>query len=108
MRALRITAGGWWQTVDIDPTTNRPHTTAVALRHNIELWYRSDADTGAEPNMAAMTLLPSVSDLGPHALPMIYGDAFVVGVDPATGTPAPMTGQQYHAISYALLSSLAA
>ncbi|WP_342314769.1 hypothetical protein LIX17_25365 (plasmid) [Mycobacterium avium subsp. hominissuis] len=108
MRALRITASGWWQTVDIDPTTSRPQTAAVALRHNIELWYRTAADPDAEPNMAAMTLLPSVSDLGPHTVPMIYGDAIVVGVDPASGTPAPMTERQYHAISYALLSSLSA
>jgi hypothetical protein len=30
--------------------------------------------------MAAMTLLPTVSDLGPEAVPMIYGDAVVMGL----------------------------
>lgn len=110
MRALRISADGWWQTVDIEPTAaSRAQTATLALRHNIALWHRPDGDAGdPEPNMAAMTLLPSVSDLDPHTLPMIYGEAIVIGVDPATGTPAPMTEQQYHAISYALLSSLAA
>lgn len=109
MRALRINADGWWQTVDIEPTpTSRTQAATLALRHNIELWYRPEGNAATEPNMAAMALLPGVSDLGPHTLPMIYGEAIVVGVDPATGTPAPMTEQQYHAISYALLSSLAA
>jgi len=105
MRALRISADGWWQTIDVE-LTHASHT--LALRHNIELRYDADNAAGAEPNMAAMALLPGVCDLWPHTLPMIHGEAIIVGVDPATGAPAPMTDQQYHAISYALLSSLAA
>ncbi|KKF02906.1 hypothetical protein A5739_24315 [Mycobacterium colombiense] len=109
MRALRISADGWWQTIDIDPApANQTQTDTLDLRHNIALWYSADDTAGAEPNMAAMTLLTGVTGLEPHTLPMIYGEAIVVGVHPATGTPTPMTDQQYHAISYALLASLAA
>lgn len=109
MRALRISANGWWQTIDIEPAAADRHRSAtVRLRHNIALRYCTDTTTDAEPNMAAMTLLPTVSDLGPEAVPMIYGDAVVIGIDPDTGEPAPMNAEQYHAISYALLSSLAA
>ncbi|MDZ4270817.1 MAG: hypothetical protein U1D00_34985 [Mycobacterium sp.] len=109
MRALRISANGWLQTIGIDPEpANRTQTDTLDLRHNIALWYSADDTGGAEPNMAAMTLLTGVSGLGPHTMPMIYGEAIVVGVDPDTGAPAPMTDQQYHAISYALLASLAA
>ncbi|WP_099020844.1 hypothetical protein [Mycolicibacterium palauense] len=109
MRALRISANGWWQTIDIEPAvTNRHRSATLGLRHNIALRYCADTITDAEPNMAAMALLPAVSDLEPEAVPMIYGDAVVMGVDPDTGEPAPMNAQQYHAISYALLSSLAA
>lgn len=109
MRALRISADGWWQTIDIEPApANRSQTDFLDLPHNITLWYSADDTTGAEPNMAAMALIPGVCGLDPRTLPMIYGEAIVVGVDPATGTPAPMTDQQYHTISHALLSSLAA
>lgn len=108
MRALRISADGWWQTIDVEPVPaggEQPAT--LALRHNLELRYRDD-DAAAEPNMAAMTLLVGICDLVPHCVPTIYGEAIVVGVNPTTGLPAPMTDQQYHALSYALLSSLAA
>ena len=109
MRALRISANGWWQTIDIEPAgANRHRSVTLGLRHNIALWYCADTSPDAEPNMAAMTLLPAVGGVGPEAVPMIYGDAVVMGVDPDTGEPAPMNAQQYHAISYALLSSLAA
>lgn len=109
MRALRISADGWWQTIDADPVTaggEQPAT--LALRHNLELRYCADDNSGADPNMAAMTVLLGICDLEPHSVPTIYGEAIIVGVDPATGVPAPMTDPQYHALSYALLSSLAA
>lgn len=109
MRALRISAGGWWQTIDVDPgSAGGEQPATLALRHNIELRYCADDNGGADPNMAAMTLLLGICDLEPHSVPTIYGEAIIVGVDPATGVPAPMADQQYHALSYALLSSLAA
>ncbi|CQD01965.1 hypothetical protein H7I87_19620 [Mycobacterium timonense] len=109
MRALRISAGGWWQTIDVDPgSAGGEQPATLALRHNIELRYCADDNGGADPNMAAMTLLLGICDLEPHSVPTIYGEAMIVGVDPATGVPAPMTDQQYYALSYALLSSLAA
>ena len=40
MRALRISADGWWQTIDMDPApANRTQTGTLDLRHNIALWY---------------------------------------------------------------------
>jgi hypothetical protein len=43
MRALRISADGWWQTIDIEPTPpNRTRFATLDLRHNIELWYSAD------------------------------------------------------------------
>jgi hypothetical protein len=81
VRALRIRANGWWQTIDIESAAaNRHRSVTLGLRHNIALRYCTDTSADAEPNMAAMTLLPTVSDLGPEAVPMIYGDAVVMGL----------------------------
>lgn len=109
MRALRISVDGWWQTIDVDPVpADGEQPATLTLRHNIELRYCAHDNCGADPNMAAMTLLLGICDLELHSVPTIYGEAIIVGVDPCTGVPAPMTDQQYHALSYALLSSLAA
>jgi len=53
-------------------------------------------------------LAVAASDRGPHDVPLIAGDAIVVAIDPATAAPTSMTTAQCHALSYALLSSLAA
>jgi hypothetical protein len=110
MRAVTITAGGWVRGIELDVGEHRAtHPASLALRHNLDLWYRDPVDNPeGEPNMAAMGLALAVSDYAPHDLPLICGDAVVVAVDPATAAPASMTTPQYHALSYALLSSLAA
>lgn len=109
MHALRISAGGWLQTIEIDASSSRSsHPATLAAPHNLELWYAAESSADAEPNMAAMSLALSVCDLTPHDVPLICGEVVIVGIDPDTNIPTGMTRQQYQAISYALLSSLAA
>ncbi|CAN5249297.1 hypothetical protein BH09ACT8_BH09ACT8_63120 [soil metagenome] len=110
MRAVTITADGWVRGLELDAGDRRAtHPATLALRHNLDLWYRAPADIpDAEINMAAMALAVTASDHDPHDLPLICGDAIIVAIDPATTAPASMTTAQYHALSYALLSSLAA
>ncbi|AQA06924.1 hypothetical protein ACORG1_33990 (plasmid) [Mycobacterium sp. TJFP1] len=110
MRAVKIGADGWVAGIDLDPRGHRAsHPATLVLWHNLDLWYSDQSATSeAEPNMAAMGLALAVSDHAPHDLPLICGNAIVVATDPETATPASMSTQQCHAVSYALLTSLAA
>jgi hypothetical protein len=111
MRAVTITADGWVRGLELDAGDHHraTHPATLVLRHNLDLWYRDPAtNSEAELNMAAMALALAMSDHPPHDLPLICGAAIVVAVNPATTAPAGMTAAQYHALSYALLSSLAA
>lgn len=110
MHAVTITADGWVRGLELDAGDHRAtHPDTLAFRHNLDLWYRdAAANPDAELNMAAMALAVAASDHGPHDVPLIAGDAIVIAVDPATAAPTSMTTAQCHALSYALLSSLAA
>ena len=113
MHALKITATGWLQKIDVDPTriANEIGCTEVQsaqLHHNVTLWFdTTHSCMWREPNMSAACLMLNVGDHHPDTAPIPCGDIILLGAA-ADGTPADLHRHQYEALAYALLNSLAA
>ncbi|MDA0250723.1 MAG: hypothetical protein O2892_07690 [Actinomycetota bacterium] len=113
MKALKITATGWLQKIDVDPAhlaaeIGGTHVQSQDLRHNIALWFdTTHACVWREPNMSAVSLLLTVAGHAPESVPIPCGDIILLGVGP-DGKPADLQRPQYEALAYTLLNSLAA
>jgi hypothetical protein len=113
MKALKITATGWLQKIDVNPdqlATEIGCTTvqSVQMRHNVAIWFNTThSSMWREPNMAAVCLLLNCADHDPDSVPIPCGDIILLGVSP-DGTPADLQRPQYEALAYALLNSMAA
>jgi hypothetical protein len=113
MKALKITATGWLQKIDVDPDRiaveiGCADVQSVALHYNVRLWSDTmHACLWREPNISAACLMINCGDHAPETAPLPCGDIILLGAGP-DGTPADLTRQQYEALAYALLNSLAA
>lgn len=113
MHALKITATGWLQKIDIDPSRlaaeiGCTEVQSVDLHHNVALWFdTTHTCPWREPNMSAVCLMLNVGDHHPDTAPIPCGDVILLGVA-ADGHPADLRRHQYEALAYALLNSLAA
>ena len=113
MKALKITATGWLQKIDVDPgqfaaEIGCTSVQSTELRHNVALWFdTTHSCLWREPNMSAVCLMLNCGDHDPATAPIPCGDIILLGVDP-TGAPADLRRPQYEALAYALLTSMAA
>ena len=113
MKALKITAGGWLQKIDIDPARiaaeiGGTEVSSVHLHHNVALWFdTSHSAKWREPNISAVFLMIDGGGHDPNSVPIPHGDIVLLGSAP-DGTPLDLHRTQYEALAYALLNSLAA
>lgn len=113
MKALKITATGWLQKIDVDPdqlaaAIGCTEVQSTHLHHNVALWFdTTHTCMWREPNMSAVCLMLNCGDNDPDSVPIPCGDIILLGVG-HTGAPADLHRPQYEALAYALLNSLAA
>ena len=113
MKALKITATGWLQKIDVDPgqlaaEIGCAEVQSAHLRHNVALWFdTTHTCMWREPNMSAVCLMLNCGDHEPDSVPIPCGDIILLGLA-GDGAPADLQRPQYEALAYALLNSLAA
>lgn len=113
MHGLKISPTGWIHPVDIQDgriaaAIGCGDVTAIAAHHGIQMWVDATYSTQTGlVNAAAMTMLLNCSPLAPEEIPLITGDAVVLGVDAAGASVSLQTDQQ-HVLGSAVLASLAA